>query len=158
MRLRSNGNGSTRPDRVTPTEHSSKRYARPQQADSHRPTKINPTLEHAHHTTSAPLSYQVGPHTPTAHIWAVINGLQCRVDFLEAAVLQGHTHMISPTHDDTQQPFMEQDDTALETVIETGKGGEATLVLCIHFTFRDESLRGSAFPPSNSLPIQTSIN
>lgn len=134
MRLRSNGNGSTQPDRVTPTEHSSKRYARSRHADTHRLTRANPTLEHTHYAP-IPFSHQVTPHTPTAHIWAVINGLQCRVDFLEAAILQGHNHMIPSPHNETQQQFMEPDDTALEIAIEIGREGEATLVLCIHFMF-----------------------
>lgn len=77
--------------------------------------------------------YMTSTYTPVTHMWAVINGLQCRVDFLEAAVFQGHPHhhMLTASRDDLHLPSPEQGDTTTTTpemAIEIGREGEARLV------------------------------
>ena len=82
------------------------------------------TSEDMQHTTTPLIHSQTSlpPYTPMAHLWAMISGLQCRVDFLEAAIFQGHhhpsshdQHMITTTHDDLPLQSIRKSDISTTT-------------------------------------------
>ena len=97
---------------------------------------------HKHHLPS---------YTPLTHLWAMINGLQCRVDFLEVSHVSGQylpSYMITTSHDDLPLQSIKQNDikSTSEIAIEIGKEGEARLVqltqyfhlILLLFMFRNE--------------------